>query len=305
MLYSRAESPTFLVTGCSGQLGFELCRSLAPLGRVIAPDRRECDFRNPETIRRTVRTHRPSVIVNAAAYTAVDRAESEVDMVFAVNAKAPQVLAEEVATLGGLLVHYSTDYVFDGGKPSAYVETDVARPLSVYGSSKLAGERAIAEAGTAALILRTSWMAGAHGENFAKTILALAHEREFLEVVADQYGAPTTASLVADVTAQIIARHWLFGNRTEFPFGLYHLCASGEATWHSYAVEVLHYAKSRGCVLRAEPISVSAIPVAARPSLARRPSNSRLDTRKLRETFGIHLPDWREGVRHLLDQVLS
>lgn len=304
MLYSRAGVPTFLVTGCSGQLGFELCRSLGPLGRVIAPDRRECDLRDPEAIRRTVRTHRPSVVVNAAAYTAVDRAENEVDMAFAVNAKAPQVLAEEVGALGGLLVHYSTDYVFDGDKPSAYVETDIALPLSVYGRSKLAGERAIEEAGTAALILRTSWMAGAHGNNFAKTILALAHERERLEVVADQYGAPTTASLVADVTAQIIARYWLFGDRVGFPFGIYHLCASGEATWHSYAVEVLHYAKSRGSVLGVDPICVRAIPIAARPSLARRPLNSRLDTRKLRETFGIHLPDWREGVRHLLDQVL-
>lgn len=305
MLRSTAEPLTFLLMGGSGQLGFELRRSLAPLGRVIAPARTECDLRNPAAIQRVVRTYRPDVVVNAAAYTDVDRAENDLDIAFAVNAKAPQVLAEEVAALGGFLVHYSTDYVFDGNKLTPYVETDDPEPLSVYGHSKLAGEYAIVEAGATALILRTSWMAGAHGQNFAKTILALARECECLDVVADQHGTPTTASLVADVTAQIIGRHWVGGDRAVFPTGTYHLCASGEATWHSYAVEVLRYARLRGCVLKTESDGVHAIPTIARPSLARRPSNSHLDTRKLRETFGICLPDWQEGVRHLLDQVLS
>jgi len=304
MLHSRAEPPILFLTGCSGQLGFELRRSLAPLGRVIAPDRVGCDLRNPEAIQRAMRMYRPAVVINAAAYTAVDRAENDVEVAFAVNAQAPQVLAEEIAAIGGLLVHYSTDYVFDGDKPTPYVETDVTRPLSVYGSSKLAGEQAIAGTGATALIFRTSWIAGAHGQNFAKTILALARESEHLDVVADQYGAPTTASLVADVTAQIIARHWLFGDRAIFPSGIYHLCASGEATWHSYAVEVLRYARLRGSVLKTEPGCVNAVSVAAHHSLTRRPSNSRLDTRKLQHTFGICLPDWREGMQHLLDQVL-
>lgn len=299
-----AEVPTFLVTGCNGQVGFELQRSLAPLGRVIALDRARCDLTRPDRIGQVVREFRPDVIVNPAAYTAVDKAESDAETVFAINGTAVCVLAEEAKALGSLLVHYSTDYVFDGRKDGAYVESDPVGPQSVYGKSKLAGEQAVAASGAAALVLRTCWVAGAHGGNFAKTILKLGRERDSLRVIADQFGAPTTAALIADVTGQIVARHWLFGERGAFPGGVYHLAAAGETTWHGYATEVLGYAAGKGLALRVDPTSIEAIPATASPLLAPRPSNSRLDTSKLRAAFGINLPDWRQGIHHLLDQIL-
>jgi dTDP-4-dehydrorhamnose reductase len=224
------KAPTLLVTGCHGQVGFELRRSLAPLGNVVALDRIGCDLANPDALRAAVREYRPDVIVNPAAYTAVDKAETDAELAFAVNGTAPGILAEEARALGSLLVHYSTDYVFDGTKDGAYVETDAVNPQSVYGKSKLAGEQAITASGAQALVLRTCWVAGAHGGNFAKTMLRLGKERDSLRVIADQFGAPTTASLIADVTAQIVARHWLAGDRREFASGLYHLAAAGEAT---------------------------------------------------------------------------
>ncbi|MDG0026266.1 dTDP-4-dehydrorhamnose reductase [Trinickia sp. Y13] len=297
--------PTLLVTGSNGQVGFELRRSLAPLGRVIALDRAGCDLSRPDALRGVLREWRPDVIVNAAAYTAVDKAEGDVDAAFAINAAAPGVLAEEARAAGSLLVHYSTDYVFDGCKQGPYVETDAVNPRSVYGQSKLAGEQAIEAAGGTALVLRTCWVAGAHGGNFAKTMLKLGRERDTLRVIADQFGAPTTASLIADVTAQIVSRHWLHGRRESFPAGVYHLAAGGETTWHGYATEVLKNAAARGAELKIDPASIEAIPTSAYPLPAPRPANSRLDTRKLRETFGIYLPDWREGMHLLLDQILS
>lgn len=297
--------PTLLVTGSNGQVGFELRRSLAPLGRVIALDRAGCDLSRPDALRGVLREWRPDVIVNAAAYTAVDKAEGDVDAAFAINAVAPGVLAEEARAAGSLLVHYSTDYVFDGCKPDPYVEADAVNPQSVYGQSKLAGEQAIEAAGATALVLRTCWVAGAHGGNFAKTMLKLGRERDTLRVIADQFGAPTTASLIADVTAQIVSRHWLQGRRESFPAGVYHLAAGGETTWHGYATEVLKTAAARGIELKVDPASIEAIPTSAYPLPAPRPANSRLDTRKLRETFGIYLPDWREGTHLLLDQILS
>jgi len=300
-----SEATTILVTGCNGQVGFELQRSLAPLGRVIALDRAGCDLARPEQIRQVVRELRPDVIVNPAAYTAVDKAESDAETAFAINGTAVGVLAEEAKALGSLLVHYSTDYVFDGRKDGAYVETDPVDPQSVYGKSKLAGEQAVAASGAAALVLRTCWVAGAHGGNFAKTMLKLGSERDSLRVIADQFGAPTTASLIADVTAQVVARHWLFGERADFPAGIYHLAAAGETTWHGYATEVLGYAASKGLALRVNPAAIEAIPATAYPLPAPRPSNSRLDTGKLRATFGIHLPDWQKGVHYLLDQILA
>lgn len=297
--------PTLLVTGSNGQVGFELRRSLAPLGRVVALDRSACDLADPDQLRRVVREFRPDVVVNPAAYTAVDKAESERDLAHAINGVAPGVLAEEVRALGGLLVHYSTDYVFDGRKTSPYVETDAVDPQSVYGKSKLAGEQAIAAAGANALVLRTCWVAGAHGANFAKTMLRLASERDALRVIADQFGAPTTASLIADVTAQIVARHWLHGDRAGFAGGIYHLAAAGETSWHGYATAVLRYAEAKGIALKVASDRVAAIASAEYPLPAPRPANSRLDTSKLRDTFGIHLPDWQQGIAHLLDQILS
>jgi dTDP-4-dehydrorhamnose reductase len=301
---SKSTPPTLLITGSNGQVGFELRRSLAPLGRVVALDRAQCNLSRPDDLRRIVRETRPDVIVNAGAYTAVDKAQSEKELALAINGTAPGVLAEEARALGSLLVHYSTDYVFDGRKPGAYVESDAVGPQSVYGETKLAGELAIAEAGGSSLIFRTSWVAGAHGGNFAKTMLKLAQERDSLRIIADQIGAPTTAALIADVTAQIVARHWLAANPADLRTGVYHLAAAGETSWHGYAVEVLRYAAARGVALKVDPECIDAIPTSAYPLSAPRPANSRMDTASLRETFGIHLPDWRQGVHHLLDQIL-
>jgi len=305
MPHNDATTPVVLITGSNGQVGFELQRSFASLGEVIALDRSTCDLSNPDMLRRVVREYRPDVILNPAAYTAVDRAESEADLAHAVNGVAPGVLAEEALALGSLLVHYSTDYVFSGDGEGRYTETDPVGPRSVYGKSKLAGEQAVAATGASALVLRTSWVAGAHGANFAKTMLRLARERETFNVVADQFGAPTTASLIADVTAQIVARFWLHGERANFPGGLYHLAAGGETSWHLYAREVLSYAAQRGAVLKAGPERVMPIPASDYPLPAPRPANSRLDTTRLSSTFGVHLPDWKQGIRPLLDDILS
>ena len=294
-----------LVTGSNGQVGFELRRSLAPLGRVVALDRAACDLSRPDELRRVVSELRPDVIVNSAAYTAVDKAEADADNAYVINSVAPGVLAEQAKALGSLLVHYSTDYVFDGRKSGAYVETDSVDPQSVYGKSKLAGEQAVLESGATALVLRTCWVAGAHGGNFAKTMLKLGRERDNLRVIADQFGAPTTAALIADVTAQIVARQWLHGRREAFPSGVYHLAAAGETSWHGYATEVLRNAAARGIELKVDPMHIEAIPTTAYPLPAPRPANSRLDTGKLRANFDIHLPDWQQGIRFLLDQILS
>ncbi|KAA6119160.1 dTDP-4-dehydrorhamnose reductase [Cupriavidus cauae] len=299
----RTSPAVLLLTGCNGQVGFELRRSLAPLGKVVALDRSGLDLSHPDDARRVVREVRPDLIVNAAAYTAVDRAESEASLAETVNGIAPGVLAEEARAVGSLLVHYSTNYVFDGSKAAPYSESDAANPQSVYGRSKLAGEDAIAASGAAALVLRTGWVAGVHGANFAKSILALAREHENLRVVADQLGAPTTAALIADVTAQIVARFWLHGERERFPTGLYHLAAAGSTSWHGYAMEVLRYVQAKGVSLKADATAVEPIPASAYPTAARRPANSRLDTSKLRNTFGVHLPDWEQGIHHLLDQL--
>jgi dTDP-4-dehydrorhamnose reductase len=305
MLHKAPAIPTLLVTGSNGQVGFELRRSLAPLGHVVALDRAACDLSNPVALRQVMRQYRPDVIVNPAAYTAVDKAETDAETAFAVNGTAAGVLAEEAKALGSLLVHYSTDYVYDGGKAGAYVETDPVNPRSVYGASKLAGEQAIAAVGGHSLILRTCWVAGAHGGNFAKTMLKLGRERDSLRVIADQLGAPTTAALIADVTAQIIGRFWLAGEQSAFPSGIYHLAATGETSWHGYATEVLRYAAAQGIELKVDPARVEAIPATAYPLPAPRPANSRLDTAKLRQAFGIHLPHWQPGIHYLLDQIFS
>lgn len=298
-------NPTILVLGSNGQIGFELQRSFAPLGRVVALDHASGDLSRLDELRRLLKQYRPDVILNAAAFTAVDRAEAEAETAHAVNGVAPGILAEEAKALGSLLVHYSTDYVFDGRKALPYVETDVPNPLSVYGQSKLAGEQAITQVGCASLILRTSWVAGAHGRNFAKTILALARKRDQLQVVADQFGAPTSAALVADATAQIVSRNWLNGDRGDFLRGTFHLTAAGRTSWHGYACEVLRYAQAQGAALRTGPQGVQPIDTRDAAQLVRRPANSVLDTSRLQEAFGIHLPDWKQGVHLLLDQIFS
>jgi dTDP-4-dehydrorhamnose reductase len=293
-----------LLTGKDGQLGFELMRSLAPLGEVTAVGRADCDLTDADALRALVREVAPEVIVNPAAHTAVDRAESECETAFAVNARAPGVLGEEAARLGALVVHYSTDYVFDGAGQAPWTEDDSPAPRSVYGSSKHAGERALAEACRRHLILRTSWVLGAHGGNFAKTMLRLAGERDRLNVVDDQFGAPTSACLLADLTAHLV-RQWEREGKDAFPYGTYHVSASGETSWYDYARFVLAAAHAAGKPLRAGPGDVLPVTTAAYPAAAKRPANSRLDTSRFRHTFGLRLPPWQDGVLHVLRQILQ
>ena len=285
---------SILLIGKNGQLGFELQRSLAALGEVVAVGSAECNLADADALRSLVRSVRPRIIVNAAAYTAVDKAETEVDLAMAVNARAPGILGEEAARIGAWVVHYSTDYVFDGKATKPYVETDATNPLSVYGRSKLAGEQALQAALDRHLILRTSWVLGAHGGNFAKTMLRLAAERTSLNVVADQWGAPTSA-----------IRQFYMDGETGFPFGLYHLTASGETNWCDYARFVITAAQIAGKPLKLGPADIKPITSAEYPVPAPRPANSRLSTEKFRTTFGLPLPHWEDGVRDVLLQVFA
>ena len=294
-----------LLTGKNGQVGFELQRALAPLGEMISIDQMECDFAKPQSVRQLVRAVRPSIIVNPAAYTAVDQAETEREQAFAVNATAPRILGEEASRIGAFVVHYSTDYVFDGMKNGAYDEEDATRPCSAYGQSKREGELALQDASRRHLILRTAWVAGAHGSNFAKTMLRLASERDSFSVVADQWGTPTSAALLADVTAHLVRQQQREDDPEAFPYGVYHCVASGGTNWYAYARFVLDEAIRAGRKLRANPETISAITTAEYPTAASRPCNSRLDTRKLRQTFGVELPCWQTGMRHVLQQILN
>lgn len=291
-----------LLFGKGGQVGWELQRSLAPLGELVALDFDSTDFcgdfTRPEALAETVRSVRPDVIVNAAAHTAVDKAESEPELARTINATAPGVLAREATTLGAWLVHYSTDYVFDGSGSQPWKETDTPAPLNVYGHTKLEGERLIAQHCAQHLILRTSWVYAARGGNFAKTMLRLARERDRLTVINDQFGAPTGAELLADVTAHAL-RHLL---QRPTDAGLYHLAASGETTWHGYAQEVLAIARAAGVALKAE--TADAVPTSAFVTPARRPHNSRLSTQKIQQTFGLKLPPWQQGVTRMLAEVI-
>ncbi len=295
--------PRILLTGKNGQVGFELQRALAPLGEVVAVGTADCDLSDANAIRGLMQRVQPQLVVNPAAYTAVDKAESDADKARAVNAVAPGVLGEEASRLGASVIHYSTDYVYDGSKDGLYTESDPVSPQSVYGQTKLDGERALQAVTPRHVILRTSWVVGAHGGNFAKTMLRLAGDRDELKVVADQFGAPTSASLIADVTAHI-ARQMLRDGADGFPFGVYHLAAAGETSWHAYAQYVIGQAIGMGKPLKATPERILPIPASSYPTPARRPQNSRLDTDKLRQTFGLHLPHWQEGVKHILQQIL-
>ncbi|MEX2156179.1 MAG: dTDP-4-dehydrorhamnose reductase [Gemmatimonadales bacterium] len=292
-----------LLLGANGQVGHELCRTLASVGQVISLGRAGADLSAPQSLRGIVREHRPQVIVNAAAHTAVDRAEGEPELAWTINAVAPGVLAEEARALSACLVHYSTDYVFDGQKKTPYDESDVPNPLSVYGRSKLASERAVAEACPRHLILRTSWVVGTHGDNFLKTILRLAAERDSLRVVADQYGAPTAAALIADVTARAL-QPLVHASERDARWGLYHMAARGETTWYGYARHVIGRARELGMVLKVAPDAVAPIPTADYPTPAKRPANSRLCTARLCATFAVELQDWRQGVDQVLEQLL-
>lgn len=294
-----------LLFGKGGQVGWELQRSLAPLGELIALDagsREMCgDFTDPDGLIRTVRTVAPDVIVNAAAHTAVDKAESEHELVRTINALAPGVLAQEAKRGNAWLIHYSTDYVFDGSGDRPWRETDATAPLSVYGATKLEGEQLIALAGCRHLIFRTSWVYGARGGNFARTMLRLAQERDTLKVIDDQVGAPTGADLLADVTAHAIRTAQ---QRPELA-GLYHLVAAGETSWHGYASLVIDYARHAGISLKVAPDAIQAVPTSAFPTPARRPHNSRMDTNKLQQTFGLNMPHWQDGVTRMLTEILE
>jgi len=288
-----------LLFGKTGQVGWELQRSLAPLGEVIAPGRSEGEFcgdlSNTEGVVKTVRSLRPNVIVNAAAHTAVDRAESEPELAGTINATTPGAIAREAAAIGALLVHYSTDYVFDGSGDRPWSEEDPTGPLNVYGRTKLAGEEEIRQSGCRYWIFRTSWVYAARGKNFARTILRLAREREVLTVVSDQIGAPTGAELLADVTAQAI--------RTQVPSGVFHLAAGGTTSWHGYAEFICDVARRAGIELRVREIQP--VPGSSFPTPAPRPMNSRFNTAKLRDAFGLVLPDWRQGVERMLAEILA
>ncbi|MDN0076851.1 dTDP-4-dehydrorhamnose reductase [Crenobacter sp. SG2303] len=291
-----------LITGANGQVGFELQRALAPLGEILACDRQQLDLADSANLEAVLDRFQPDIIVNPAAYTAVDRAESEQDVAMAINAQAPARLADWATRHNALLVHYSTDYVFDGQKDSAYVEDDATNPQSVYGRSKWEGEQAIRASGCRYLILRTSWVVGAHGNNFLKTILRLARERTSLSVVADQFGAPTSAALIADVTSQLLGRY-LHQPAEVFPFGTYHLTASGSTSWYDYARHVIGLAEQVGFELALHPDTVQPIPTSGYPLPAPRPANSRLDCTKLTQTFGLALPNWRQGIDYVFAQL--
>ncbi|MEW6164430.1 MAG: dTDP-4-dehydrorhamnose reductase [Pseudomonadota bacterium] len=283
-----------LLTGINGQVGWELRRALQPLGEVIAADRARCDLADPDALRAVLREARPAIIVNPAAYTAVDQAESEADRAMAINATAPGILATEAKRLDALLVHFSTDYVFDGAKVVPYTEDDPTAPLGAYGRSKLAGEHAIAASGCRHLIFRTCWVYGARGRNFLLTMLRLARERDELRVVDDQHGAPTWSRMIAETTALALARH------TDQQ-GIYHLAAAGETSWHGFAERIVTAARQRGLLTKAIP--VRRIATADFPTPARRPANSRLDCGRLAQDFGLSLPDWGRQLELCMDEL--
>jgi dTDP-4-dehydrorhamnose reductase len=295
-----ARFSTILLTGANGQVGYELQHALAGLGNVIALERSQLDLSDADAIRRVVREIKPNLIVNPAAYTAVDKAESEPELAMAINAVAPGILAEEAARQDVPLVHYSTDYVYDGAKSLPYVETDSTNPLSVYGKSKLAGENAICAVRLPHLILRTSWVYGARGKNFLRTILRLAAEREQLRVVSDQIGAPSWSRSIAEATLGAL------NNWNEGLSGTYHLTCAGQTSWYGFAREIVKEyemrCESRGWPkLRTTVAAIEAIKAAEYPTPAPRPANSRLDCTKIKHDLSVTMPDWREALRLVLD----
>jgi dTDP-4-dehydrorhamnose reductase len=292
-------TPRILLLGCNGNVGWELQRALSPLGELLSYSRNNCDLSNLDQLHQIISTVNPAIIVNAAAYTAVDKAEQERDLARRINTEAVATIADCAQQKNALLVHYSTDYVFDGQKTGWYTETDPTGPQSVYGASKLESEEAIINSGCRHLIFRTSWVFATRGGNFAKTILRLAQERETLRVIADQWGAPTSAELIADISA-----HALCSTYTDrAPGGLYHLAAAGETNWHRYAEFVIEQARRLGAELTVR--NVEAIPTGEYPLPAQRPANSRLSTEKLRSTYELNLPNWQYHVQRMLMELLG
>lgn len=298
-----------LLLGKSGQVGWELQRSLAPLGQLVALDRHSTDFcadlSQLSALAQTVRAVKPDVIVNAAAHTAVDKAESEPELARTLNALAPEVLALEAAKLGAWLLHYSTDYVFDGSGHQAWVETDRTAPLNVYGASKLEGERLITQHCPRHLIFRTSWVYAARGNNFAKTMLRLGQQRDSLSVINDQFGAPTGAELIADITAHVLRQVSQQPGRADQLAGIYHLVASGETTWFDYAKHLLAQVQQAQPAIKITATSILPVASSAFPTAAKRPHNSRLNCAKLANSFNLTLPAWQSGVDRMLSEIFS
>ena len=292
-----------LLTGANGQVGWELARSLQPHGEVIACDRRHADLSRLAALAALVEAAAPQVLVNAAAYTAVDRAEQEPAIADTINGEAPGALAAAAHRVGALLVHYSTDYVFDGSGDAPRREDAPVAPINAYGRSKLVGERAIAHAGGDWLVLRTSWVYASRGSNFVKTMLRLGAERESLRVVADQVGAPTSARLIADATAHIVRQALAERAQQRFASEVLHLCAAGETSWHGFAQEIFDGWRALAGAESLRLRELLPIPSSEYPTPAARPLNSRLDCLRLRERFGIRLPDWREGLRLVLEEI--
>ncbi|RTZ43160.1 dTDP-4-dehydrorhamnose reductase [Candidimonas sp. SYP-B2681] len=288
-----------LLLGKNGQVGHELQRTLLPLGQLIALDRNEGNLEDDKALQLALHTHGPDVIVNAAAYTAVDKAESDEATAAQVNTKAVKLMAEYAKKTNALLVHYSTDYVYDGEKQGPYVESDSTCPQSAYGRTKCAGETAIIDSGCQALVFRTSWVFSAHGGNFIKTILRLAKERDNLGIVADQIGAPTSAELISDVTALAIAAY----KRSAIPPGVYHLTAAGDTSWHGLATHVVAKLHAKGVPLKISADQIRAIATEDYPLPAKRPKNSRLDTGKLSEALGLQIPHWSIYVDRTIEQL--
>jgi len=295
--------PRLLILGKNGQLGWELQRAVAPLGEVTAWDRSSADLSRPETLAARIEALRPDIILNAAAYTAVDKAEAEPELARRINSEAPKALAEVAEKIGARLIHYSTDYVFSGEQATPYRETDPTGPNCVYGSSKLAGEQAVLAAGANHFVFRTCWVYGRHGGNFLKTILRLAKERKELRIVADQISAPTPAALIADVTAQVVARCLHQGSTTKG--GLYHLSAAGQTSWHGFASVIVEQAIAAGMPLALATSNIAAITTAEYPLPAKRPANSRLDCSRLETDFQLTLPDWRLPLTNILSDILT
>lgn len=298
--------PSILLLGANGQVGHALRTTLASLGEVVSCTRAELDLGHASDLQDAmaalVARVKPAVIVNAAAYTAVDRAESDAQAAHVLNAVVPGLLAQAAEAAGACLVHYSTDYVFDGRQASAYQEADQTHPLSVYGQTKLQGEQAVAHACPRHLIFRTSWVVSAHGGNFLKTMLKVGQERDSLRVVADQFGAPTSARLIAQTTTQILTQ--LLDQPADDPrWGLYHLVAGGQTNWHAYAQYVLTQARAAGWPVKVDPANIIAIATADYPVAATRPMNSRLDTTKIQAAFALSLPDWKTGVDAVLAEL--
>lgn len=291
-----------LITGKNGQVGWELQRSLARFGHLTTIDQDDLDLTDSAKVREVVRNLHPDIIINPAAYTAVDKAESDPATATAVNATAPGILAEEAAKLGAVLVHYSTDYVFDGNKPAPYTEDDLPNPQSVYGRTKLAGEDAVQAAGGKHLILRTSWVYGVHGGNFIKTILRLAHERNELRIVADQFGAPTWARDLAQTTASMLAL-WQTKEWDDSLSGLYHLTAAGRTNWHQYAEEIVRLARTYDTELATKQLVIHPIATHEYPVPAKRPVNSVLANDKVAATFGIKLPAWQDSLAECMREL--